>query len=114
MSVTLQEATTTGLVRTREVTGKLIYHKVVTVVAAGARVRVPVGPAVLEITVQAAASNGGLIFIGDSEVTNAAGAKVGLSLSAGATFGPIRIEQPGQLWVDAAGAGYKLVVFGVA
>lgn len=113
MSTEIQERTMSGRITTREEGGRLVYHKVVVVAAAGTRVQVPVGDSAIEVTLQAPIGNTNPVYVGDSGVTNAGGVKIGLSIRPGITHGPLRLERPGELWVDADTNGDELVVFGV-
>ena len=86
-----------------------VVHAVVTVAAAGTAVQCPITSRCREVRVQAATANVGLIFVGESGVTNAGGASQGYSLAAGAVLGPLPLASPRQLWVNAASGGDRAV-----
>ena len=113
MTLEPREVLQSGRVVTQEATGRLLYFKVVEVLAAGTRVQVPAGPGVMSITVQGADDNAGKVYIGDNTVGNAGDATIGFALGPGVDFGPLQLERPAQLWVDADNAGDKLVILGV-
>ena len=84
-------------------------HAVVTVATAGTAVQCPIMSRCREVRIQAASANTGLIFVGDSTVTNAGGAVQGYSLAAGAVLGPLALASLRQLWVNAAASGDRAV-----
>ena len=104
-----------GTTSTREAPGDRFVHAVVTVVAAGVADRYQVGitTACRELTIQAPAANVGTIFIGDSGVTNSAGAKVGLGLTAGTSFGPVSLRRASDIWIAGSNAADRAVIVGV-
>ena len=104
-----------GVLRTRDIPARGIYHAVVTVGADGAAVKAPVAPRTRTITVQAALNNPGIVYLGDKNVTNAAGGKVGYALDKGESLQEIPVERSSDLYVagDATATPNKLVIFGV-
>ena len=101
-----------GPVRSIAQPGRGIFHAIVTV-RAGLATQVPSSPRTRTITVQAATGNAGVVYIGDKNVTNAAGAKGGYALDKGEALQEIPVERPSELWVAGDTAGDILVVFGV-
>src|SRR3989338_1394389 len=96
---------------TVEKSARAPIYAVVIVATAGTRVQCPITGQCREIWIQAAAANAGLIFVGTSTVTNAAGAAQGYSLYNGQVLGPLALENPGLLWVDASNNGDRVVFF---
>ena len=101
-----------GPVRSIAQPGLGIFHAIVTV-KAGLATQVPSSPRTRTITVQAARDNTGIVYIGDKNVTDDAGAKVGYALDKGESLQEIPVGKPSELWVAGDTAGDILVVFGV-
>jgi len=110
----IQERLMTGRIVTREEAGRTFYHTVVTVADAGTPVRAPAAGAVLSLTLQAPHGNAGEVFIGSADTVGITGdATIGFSLKPGVDYGPLQLERPAQIWVNADNDGDQLVIVGV-
>jgi len=73
----------------------------------------PNNPGLSSVTIQALSGNAGAVYIGDSTVTNAAGANTGLKLAAGDTYGPVSVGNTSKISVAADQANDDIVFFAV-
>ena len=90
-----------GVLRTRDIPARGISHAVVTVQFGGVAVQAPLAARTRTITVQAALTNPGVVYLGDKNVTNAAGDKVGYALDKGESLQEIPVERSSDLYVAA-------------